>query len=124
MGEVEKNSFIDLPGKWEHKWFVPQKPVCPKLGGFGEEFYSKGSRVELQRKIMVFAGPALLQSGLRSSFFVSLHSLSSLISNCSNLPFGTQEGVGGWSLFLANKENRGYRKESHRVLLSFIKRLL
>ena len=35
---------------------------------------------------------------------LSLHALPSLISNCLNLPFQTQEGHGGWSLFLTDKE--------------------
>ena len=38
LGEVEKNSFIALPGKWEHSRLLPLKTVCPNPGGFGEEF--------------------------------------------------------------------------------------
>ena len=50
LGEVEKNSFIALPGKGGHSGPVPSKTVCPYLawgGGFGEEFYSNGLRVGL-----------------------------------------------------------------------------
>ena len=67
MGEVEKNRFIALPGKREHRGLLPWKTVCPNLwggvggvGGFGEEFYSSGSRVGLLIRIRVCAGPALL----------------------------------------------------------------
>ena len=44
----------------------PQK-LCVPTQGFGEEFYSNGSRVGLLIIIRVCAGPALLQSGLRQS---------------------------------------------------------
>ena len=47
LGEGEKNSFIALPGKGGHSGLVPLKTVCPNLGGFGEEFYSNGSKAEL-----------------------------------------------------------------------------
>lgn len=47
LGEVEKNSFIALPSKGGHSGPVSFKTVCPNLGGFGEEFYSNGSRAEL-----------------------------------------------------------------------------
>ena len=59
-GEVEKNSFIALPGKGGHSGFNPSKTVCPNLGGFGEEFYSNGSREVLLIRIRVCAGPAFL----------------------------------------------------------------
>ena len=39
--------------------------MCPNPGGFGAEFYSDGSRVELLIRIRVCAGPTLLSSGLR-----------------------------------------------------------
>ena len=45
---------------------MPWKTMCPNLAGFGEEFYSSGSRAELLR-ISVCAGSALLSSGLRWS---------------------------------------------------------
>ena len=60
LGEVEKNSFIALPGKEGHSGLMPLKSVCPNLGGFGEEFYSNGSRAELLIRVRVCAGPALL----------------------------------------------------------------
>ena len=46
LSEVEKNSFIDLPGKWGHSRLVPSKTVGPSPGGCGE-FHSSGSRVGL-----------------------------------------------------------------------------
>ena len=60
LGEVEKNNFIALSGKGGHSGLLPSKTVCPNLGGFGEEFYSSGSRVGLLIRIRVCAGPALL----------------------------------------------------------------
>ena len=39
LGEVAKNSFIDLPSKGGHGGLVPLKTVCPNLAGFGEEFF-------------------------------------------------------------------------------------
>ena len=38
LGEVEKNSFIALPGKGGHSRLVPLKIMCPNLGKFGEVF--------------------------------------------------------------------------------------
>ena len=64
MGEVEKNSFIALPGKGGHKGLMPSKTVCPNPGcgggALGEEFYSSGSRVGLLIMIRVCARPAFL----------------------------------------------------------------
>ena len=60
LAEVEKNSFIALPGKGGHRGLVPLKTVCPTLGRFGEGFYSNGSRVELLVRIGVCAGPTFL----------------------------------------------------------------
>ena len=67
LGEVEKNSFIVLPGKGGHSRLMPLKTVCPNPGGFGVEFYRSSSRVELLIRIRVCAGPAVLSSGLRWS---------------------------------------------------------
>ena len=53
LGEVEKNSFIALPSKGGHSGLVPWKTVCPNLGGFGEEFYSNGSRAGLLTRLHV-----------------------------------------------------------------------
>ena len=64
VGEVEKNSFIALPGKGGHSGCVPSKLCVPTWRG-GSEFCSNGSRVELLIRIRVCAGPALLSSGLR-----------------------------------------------------------
>ena len=47
LGEVEKNSFIGLPGKERHSRLLLSKIMCSNLGGFGEEFYSNHSRVGL-----------------------------------------------------------------------------
>ena len=60
LGEVEKNSFIALPGKRGHSGLVPLKTVCPKPGGFDEEFYNNSSRVGLLIRVKVCVGPALL----------------------------------------------------------------
>ena len=35
LHEVEKNSFIALPGKGRHSGLLPLKTVIPTLGGFG-----------------------------------------------------------------------------------------
>ena len=47
LGEVEKESFIALPGKGGHSRLLPQKTLCPNPGGSDEEFYSNISRVGL-----------------------------------------------------------------------------
>ena len=60
LGEVEKNSFIALPGKGGNSRLMPLKIACPNPGGFGENFYSNGSRAGLLIRIRVCAGPALL----------------------------------------------------------------
>ena len=39
LGEVEKNSFIALPGKGGHSGLIPWK-LCPAPGNDSEEFYS------------------------------------------------------------------------------------
>ena len=63
-GEAEKNNFVALPGRGGHSRLVPSKLCVPTRGGvgggFGEEFYSSGSRVGLLRRIRVCAGPAFL----------------------------------------------------------------
>ena len=47
LGEVEKNSFIALPGRGGHSWLLPLKTTCPNPGRFDEEFYSSSLRVGL-----------------------------------------------------------------------------
>ena len=42
LGEVEKKSFIALPGKGGHSGLMPSKLCTP--GGGSEEFYSNGSK--------------------------------------------------------------------------------
>ena len=46
-GEVQKNSFIALPGKGGHSGLLPSQTMCSNPGEFGEEFYGKGSRVRV-----------------------------------------------------------------------------
>ena len=47
LGEVEKKSFIALPGKRGTQKTPASNALCPNLERFGEEFYSNGSRVGL-----------------------------------------------------------------------------
>ena len=47
LGEVEKNSFIALPGKDGYSRLLPSKTMCRNPAEFGEEFYGNGSRVGL-----------------------------------------------------------------------------
>ena len=49
LSKVEKNNFIVLPGEVEHSGFMLPK-LFPSTG-FGEEFYSRGSRVGLLIRI-------------------------------------------------------------------------
>ena len=42
LGEVEKNSFIALPGKGDQSRLMPSKCVS-QPGGCGEDFHSNGS---------------------------------------------------------------------------------
>ena len=62
MGEVEKNSFIALPGKERHSQLMPSKLCVPipgwGVGGCYEEFYSQGLLIRLR----VRAGLTFLQS--------------------------------------------------------------
>ena len=51
LGEVEKNSFIALPGKEGDSRLLASKTVCPDLGRFGEEFCSNNSRVWLLTRL-------------------------------------------------------------------------
>ena len=43
LGEVEKDSFITLPGKGGHRRFLSQKTLSP-LAEDSEKFYSNGSK--------------------------------------------------------------------------------
>ena len=56
LGEVEKNSFIALTGKGGHSRLLPLKTVCPKPGGFGEEFYSSSSGMGLLIRLRCVQG--------------------------------------------------------------------
>ena len=44
LGEVEKDSFITLPGKGGYSGLLPRKSMCPNPGGFDEEFYDNSSQ--------------------------------------------------------------------------------
>ena len=72
LGEVEKNSFIALPGEGGHSGLLPSKTVCPDSGGFDEEFYSNCSRVGL----LIRLGGI---QGLHSSDLVSGNLLDELL---------------------------------------------
>ena len=63
LGELEKKSCCFARQRGTQQT-VASKTVCPNPAGFGEEFYSGGSRAELLIRIRVCPGPALLQSGL------------------------------------------------------------
>lgn len=43
LDEVEKDSFIILPGKRGHSGLLLGKAVCPPLGGLGKEFSNNTS---------------------------------------------------------------------------------
>ena len=78
LGEVEKNSFIALPGKGGYRRLVASKPR-----EFGEEFYSSGSGAGLLIRIRVCAGPVFLSSVLR--WFPDELLWFSRLSNCDFL---------------------------------------
>ena len=59
LGEVEKNTFIALPGKGEHRDSCHSK-LCPNQGGGGGAGGWEGSRVGLLIRMQVCAGPASL----------------------------------------------------------------
>lgn len=68
MDEVEKNSFISLPGKGGHRGLLPMKTVFPNLGGFDSIAIAtvQGKVVD---KSEVCAGPALLNLVSDNLFF-------------------------------------------------------
>ena len=47
LAEVEKDSFITLPGKGIHREILLRNPMCSSSGEFRAKFYGKGSRVDL-----------------------------------------------------------------------------
>ena len=57
---MEKNCFIALPAKGWYTVGSCISKLCPNPEGFGEEFYSSGSKAELLRRRRVCIGPALL----------------------------------------------------------------
>ena len=60
LGEGEKDSFIDLPGQGGTQWANASKNCLSCSGGFGEKFYSNGSRAGLLIRIRVCAESAFL----------------------------------------------------------------
>ena len=46
LGEVEKDTFIALPGKGGHSGLMTRKTVCPNPGRFGEGFWFNGAMVQ------------------------------------------------------------------------------
>ena len=60
FGEVEKKSFIPLPGKGGTQRARALKNCVSQPRGIGEEFYSNGSRAGFLIRVRVCAGPALL----------------------------------------------------------------
>ena len=63
LGEAEKNNFIALPGKGGHCRLLPQKKkksVFWNPGGFGEDFYSNGSRMRVLKRIGLCKEPEFL----------------------------------------------------------------
>ena len=100
-GKVEKNKFIVLPSKGGRSRLLLLKTMYPSLAGFDEEFYGRRSRVGLLTKLGYMQGLhsfTLIQNLLILRSFSSPFNLASggflatplLISNCSNLSFGTQ----------------------------------
>ena len=60
LGEVEKNSFIALPGKGGHGSLLLGKTACLQPGGY----LTRSSRGGVANKIRVCGGPGLRWSGL------------------------------------------------------------
>ena len=115
--------------KGGHNGLLPCKAVCPHPGGSGEESYSIDSRVGLLTRTGCVQG--LLSRVIFLMSFSDFSPLDSgdslavppLISNCLNLPFGTQGR--SWRLESAPyKQGAGNRGEprSPRVLLSLKRR--
>ena len=105
LGEVEKDSFIALPGKGGHSRLLPQKTMCPNPREFDEGFYNSGSRVGSLTRLRYVQGlPSFHLSQMVSGGLLILRRVSGpfnlasggflaappLISNCSHQPFGTQ----------------------------------
>ena len=55
LGQVEKDSFIALPGKGGHRGFLLRKIMCLNPRGFDEGVYNNDSRVGVSDRIMVCA---------------------------------------------------------------------
>ena len=67
MGELEKNSFIVLPGTRGYRGLMPSKLCVPAQQGRGrEKSYSQGAGLLI--RIRVLTGPAFLQ---RRNYLVS-----------------------------------------------------
>ena len=102
LGEVEENSFIALSGKGGHRGSCSEKSMYPNPGGFDEEFYSSGSKVGLLIRLggvqslhsfNLISGGLLISMSFSDSFNLASGGFlvaPPLITNCSNLSFGTQ----------------------------------
>ena len=55
LGEVEKDSFIALPGKRGHTGLLPRKTMCPNTRGFDDGFITVVQGM-VSDKIRVFVG--------------------------------------------------------------------
>ena len=109
LGDIEKKSFIALLGKGKHSGHLPQKMMCPNLGGFDEELYSNGSRwVGLLTRLgcVQALAPLILPQ-------MVLWLLLTWLALC---PLECREDHGGWSLPTRNwGQNVFHTQESQRV---------
>ena len=139
LGEVAKDSFSALPDKGRHTRFLPQKLCVPLPENLSLAFSNSGSKAGSLTRLgckLVLHSLVLVSSQvvdlLVLKSFSSLFNLASgdslttppLISNCSNLPFGTHgrslrlmAGV----LTIRNGGQKGLCAwEPHRAPLGFI----
>ena len=93
LGEIEKNSFIALPGKWGHSGLLPSKTMCPL----------SGTRILLQGCTIV------------SWLFLPWPCIPSLpgLATVRICLLELREGHGGWT------ERLLVPRSPYRVLLSF-----
>ena len=127
LGEVEKNSFIALPGKGGNSRLLLSKTMCPHPGGFDEEFYSNSSRMELLTRLRCM-------QGLRLSGLLILMSLSGpfnlasgrflaappLLASVESALWRSRKVMEAGVLPTRNGRQKGFRvQEPHRVLFGF-----
>ena len=60
LGEVEKKSFVVLPGKGRHGGLMPLKCYFPTWGSLMKNFIAMVQGIGLLIKVRVCAGPAYL----------------------------------------------------------------